>query len=127
MAGIAFVRPGQILLAHPTGAPMRRTWSIPKGHQDPGETALDTARRETREEVGLWVPLSLLGEPRRIKKNRKKSMVYWVVDVRQFRMPDELPLEQLQIEEVDEARFVDVDVAYDLLEKWQWPVLDEVP
>jgi 8-oxo-(d)GTP phosphatase len=29
------------------------TWGFPKGRAEPGETALETARRETREETGL--------------------------------------------------------------------------
>lgn len=31
----------------------RNYWSFPKGHLEPGETELDAARREVREEVGL--------------------------------------------------------------------------
>jgi bis(5'-nucleosidyl)-tetraphosphatase len=31
----------------------RTYWSFPKGHLEPGETELDAARREVREEVGL--------------------------------------------------------------------------
>lgn len=30
-------------------------WSFPKGHMEPGETELDTARREVWEETGLCV------------------------------------------------------------------------
>ncbi|MDL5159819.1 NUDIX domain-containing protein [Actinomycetospora termitidis] len=30
-----------------------RTWSLPKGHVDPGEAVLDAARREIHEECGL--------------------------------------------------------------------------
>ena len=29
------------------------SWSLPKGHLDPGETALEAARREIREESGI--------------------------------------------------------------------------
>ena len=32
-------------------------WSFPKGHMEPGETELDTARREVQEETGLVVEL----------------------------------------------------------------------
>ena len=41
---------GQILLCHVTGT---RHWDIPKGMQDPGETTLQAAMRELREEAGL--------------------------------------------------------------------------
>jgi putative (di)nucleoside polyphosphate hydrolase len=43
-------RSGELLLAHATG---RNYWDIPKGVRDPGETSLDAALRELREEAGL--------------------------------------------------------------------------
>ena len=41
---------GELLLCHATGA---RHWDIPKGMADPGETSVQTALREAREECGL--------------------------------------------------------------------------
>ena len=41
---------GQLLLCHVTGT---AKWDIPKGMQDPGETPLESAVRELREEAGL--------------------------------------------------------------------------
>lgn len=32
---------------------LHRTWGVPKGHAEPGEEPLDTARRETEEETGV--------------------------------------------------------------------------
>ncbi len=41
---------GQLLLCHVTGTDL---WDIPKGMQNPGESTLETAIRELREETGL--------------------------------------------------------------------------
>ena len=62
----------RILLAHP-GGPFWAgkddgAWSIPKGLPEQGETALETARREFREETGVkvegrFIPLGELKQP----------------------------------------------------------------
>jgi len=44
-------RDGQLLLCHVTHT---AKWDIPKGMQDPGESALEAAMRELREEAGIW-------------------------------------------------------------------------
>lgn len=44
--------PGELLLGHATG---RHLWDIPKGVRDTGETSLDAALRELREETGLVI------------------------------------------------------------------------
>ena len=41
---------GQLLLCHVTGT---AAWDIPKGMRDPGESELEAAMRELREETGL--------------------------------------------------------------------------
>ncbi|MEP6607788.1 MAG: NUDIX hydrolase [Burkholderiaceae bacterium] len=41
---------GELLLGHATGS---NYWDIPKGVRDPGETSIDAALRELREEAGL--------------------------------------------------------------------------
>ncbi len=40
----------ELLLSHATG---NRHWDVPKGLMEPGETPLDAALRETREETGI--------------------------------------------------------------------------
>ena len=44
---------GRLLLGHVTHTPR---WDIPKGLLDPGETTLEAAMRELREEMGLEFP-----------------------------------------------------------------------
>lgn len=49
-----FDKTGLLLVGHPSGhAYTGNVWSIPKGEQDPGETAIETAARETLEEANL--------------------------------------------------------------------------
>jgi 8-oxo-dGTP pyrophosphatase MutT (NUDIX family) len=47
------------------GADGQRVLALPKGHIDPGESALQAAKREVREEAGIvGEPISDLGEAR---------------------------------------------------------------
>lgn len=52
-AGLVVIQNNKILLVHPKGSKWKYSYSIPKGHINPGEDLIDTALRETREEVGL--------------------------------------------------------------------------
>ncbi|AUM58519.1 nudix hydrolase [Proteus phage phiP4-3] len=51
-SGIIFIKNEQILLCHATNTPY---WGIPKGHIDEGETALEAALREVKEETNFDV------------------------------------------------------------------------
>lgn len=48
--GVLIQSPGGWLLAHATRT---RRWDIPKGKMEPGESPLEAALRETREEIGI--------------------------------------------------------------------------
>ena len=43
----------RILVCHPTGAPWKRSWSLPKGIIDNNETAENAVIREIKEETGI--------------------------------------------------------------------------
>jgi ADP-ribose pyrophosphatase YjhB (NUDIX family) len=47
--GVVINRQGSVLLVNQNGT----TWSLPKGHVDPGEEPVQTAIREIREESGV--------------------------------------------------------------------------
>jgi 8-oxo-dGTP pyrophosphatase MutT (NUDIX family) len=66
-AGGVVVRDGEIVVIVPTrrASDGSRVLALPKGHIDPGETVLQAATREVREETGVvGEPVQELGEAR---------------------------------------------------------------
>jgi 8-oxo-dGTP pyrophosphatase MutT (NUDIX family) len=66
-AGGVVVRDGQVVVIVPTrrAADGSRVLALPKGHVDPGETPIEVATREVREETGIVAePVRELGESR---------------------------------------------------------------
>lgn len=51
--GILVHHNGYFLVCHPTNAKWKQSWSLPKGIQEPNESAKETALRELREETNL--------------------------------------------------------------------------
>ena len=49
----AIFRDGQVLLVQRRRAPSAGLWSLPGGHIEPGEAALDAVHRELREETAI--------------------------------------------------------------------------
>ena len=96
-------------------------WAFPKGHADPGETELQTARRELREETGL-ADVLLVTSPafeEHYKVNRKgtpreKIVRYWVGYVRNAADAG-LPKVTPQEEEIRDYRWVAADEARSLI------------
>ncbi|HWG47760.1 MAG TPA: NUDIX domain-containing protein [Gemmataceae bacterium] len=124
-AGTLLYRRGEdgleVLLVHPSGPYNRHApWSIPKGIPNEGETDLEkTARRETLEEVGITAgDLVSLGFIE-YKKSRK--------DVYCFAGPAPVDAAPRPTSwEVDQARFVTVEKARELLHPDQVPFLDRL-
>ena len=64
-------RERELLLCHVTG---QNHWDLPKGGIDPGETPLDAAIRETREESGLCLQADALLDLGRFAYTNKKNL-----------------------------------------------------
>jgi predicted NUDIX family NTP pyrophosphohydrolase len=124
-AGTLLYRQGghglEVLIVHPSGPYNRRApWSIPKGLPEDGETDLEQiARRETWEEVGITPgDLIYLGFIE-YKKSHK--------DVHCFTGPAPADAEpRLASWEIDQARFVPIEEARQLLHPDQVPFLDRL-
>jgi predicted NUDIX family NTP pyrophosphohydrolase len=122
-AGTLLYRQGtserEVLLVHPSGNYNRRApWSIPKGEPDAEEGPEQTARRETLEETGVTAQ-ALVALGFTIQKGRKQIVC--------FAGPapaDAAP--QPASWEVDQARFVPLSQARQLLHPDQVVFLDRL-
>ena len=105
-AGGVVVREGEVAVIVPTrrAADGSRVLALPKGHMDPGETALQAAEREVREETGVdVVPVCQLGKARycyrRHGRTIAKSVTWFLFSYRAGDIAD-------HDEEVEEARWI---------------------
>jgi len=117
-AGLVIIQDNKILLAHPTNAPWKNSYSIPKGGVEEGEKLIETALRETKEEVGLNIPFELIdrnNEHLVTYKNKHgkayKKVYYYIVKLDDNTYSEILDKNQLQLEEVDWAGFIDYETA----------------
>ena len=70
--GVVILNPDrELLLCHVTG---QSHWDLPKGGIDPGETPLQAALRETREEAGLQLDAQALLDLGRLPYTNKKNL-----------------------------------------------------
>ena len=116
-AGILIICEKKALLAHSTNSPWWRSYTPPKGGIEAGETPAEAASREVHEEVGILIDPSLLGERIEIPYIDRKGKKYKIVHLFVYRInafedigleSDHVPFSQLQREEIDEAKFMDI-------------------
>lgn len=85
--GVLITFDQNILLGHSTG---NAFWDIPKGMKDEGETELEAAIRETREETGLKFEDSDLIYLGRFEYNHTKDLALFRFFARTYIRPEEL-------------------------------------
>ncbi len=96
-----------LLIKHANGG----HWSFPKGHVEPGETELETAAREIREETGIEVIIDptfreiVSYSP---KKDTQKDVIYFLARAKTF---DYVPQE----EEIAQIRWVELGRVHEVL------------
>ena len=111
----------EVLLVHPSGNYNRgKPWSIPKGLPDDGETLVETALRETREEAGVEATgmLTALGH---IEYTKSRKQVYG------FAVEAPLDVQPKPASwEVDEADFFPLEEARQRIHPDQRALLDRL-
>ena len=110
-AGGVVVRDGQVVVIVPTrrAADGSRVLALPKGHVDPGETPVEAATREVREETGIVAePVRELGESRywyrRDGRTIGKTVAFFLFDYRGGDTAD-------HDDEVEEVRWIGLQQA----------------
>jgi len=135
-AGLAIIYDNKVLLAHTTSRGWYGSYGIPKGGIEDGESKLDAAIRETKEEVGIKVPKKLIDTTEHTftlttRKYKYTKIVYYYIvkidDLSQIGLKDlRIPKKQLQVEEVDWAGFIDYKEAMKRVMKSQLPVINNL-
>lgn len=133
-AGLALIRKGTILLGHPTNAPWKGQYSIPKGNVNEGEDLIDAAIRETKEEIGIVIRKSDVQKTPHLIEYKKtpqlsayKRVYYFIADVSAYySIPDIIPKNMIQLEEVDYAKFFTKQEAKSLIFHRQLEILQYV-
>ncbi len=118
--GIVLILNGtKILLAHPTKSKWYETYSVPKGGVDDGESEMDAAIREIREETSLIVTKDMIvnpDDPIIINYKNKAGITYkklvlykiYINNIGEVGMTSEiLDKSNLQLREVDWCGFLD--------------------
>ena len=113
----------KVLLGHPTNNSWANCFSPPKGGVDVGETLLQAAVRETKEEMSIDIDISKISNidnPILIEYNRKGGKIFKKVylyiihigSVSEIGLTSEvIDKSNLQIEELDWAGFLEKDEA----------------
>lgn len=106
--GCIILKDNEVLLIGTRDDNGKLFWSFPKGHQEDGETDIETAIRETKEEVGLDVKI-VDQEPIRTEhlihgETVHKEILFFIAEPSN----DEI---KIQEEEVEKALWVKIDEA----------------
>lgn len=130
----------EVLLGH-MGGPLwagrdRAGWSIPKGEYQPDETALDAARREFEEELGLSPPDGDLVDLGEAQQRSGKIVTVWAIasdldpgEVVPGTFSMQWPRGSGQVQEfpeLDRAAWFDLGQARDKIIEGQRPFLDRL-
>jgi ADP-ribose pyrophosphatase YjhB (NUDIX family) len=109
-AGLAIIQDNKILLCHPTGSPWWNTYSIPKGVVENGESLLQAAIRETKEETGIHINIKdIILKQYDIDYKDTEGIIYKRVSYFIAKPKEKIIIDKskLQKEEIDWCGFID--------------------
>lgn len=124
-AGTLIIYKNKVLLCHPTTLPWKKSFSMPKGGVDDGESLIEAALRETREEVGIHLDIDQIlnpEDPIEVLYINKAGVLFkkvyiFIVKIESLSEIDSnseiLEKSRLQSSEVDWAGFMTRDEAMD--------------
>lgn len=134
-AGIAIIYDSRLLLVHPIKG-NRKSWSIPKGKVEEGESFEEAASRETYEELGIKIDHKKLKNKRtivyhnRISNEEHKKLHYYIYRIKSL---DIIGLNSININknnlgenEIDDAKFMYKSEALDYIFWRQEPILEHI-
>lgn len=130
-SGLVLIKNNKILLAHPTNTKWTGTFQIPKGKLEDGEFPINAAIRETLEEVGILVNILDINQTKHEIKYDKQGKIfklvyYFIADVSKYNLPDILPKEQLQLQEMDYAKFYTKEESRKIIFHRFLPILNHI-
>ena len=136
-AGICIIHNNKILFCHPTNAAWAGTFGPPKGGLNENETNLEAAIRETKEEIGIDITTSMISNCKKpieiIYYHKKTTVIYKIIylylvkinNLSEIGLISEIiPANQLQISEIDYAKFYNKEEASKLIFHRFSPLLD---
>lgn len=118
-SGIAIICENKMLLCHSTNSKWFGSFMPPKGSIEAGESEAQAACRETFEEIGIRIKPESLGKKHTIKYLRGSSL-YKEVNIFEYHIEsldkigiggEIIPKEMLQLNEIDEAKFMGYEEA----------------
>jgi len=85
-SGLAIIWNNKILLGHPTNSKWTGTYSIPKGMVEDDEDFLNTAIRETFEEIAVTVDRSQVkyGPYTYVYPSKRKRLTFFIVEIKEL-------------------------------------------
>ena len=114
-AGLLIIHNNKMVLAHPSQKSLKiGTYTIPKGKLEIGETHIEAAIRETKEEVGIDIDLNLIDTtPHIINYYNERGSIYKKLTYFIVNLENEIPInnDTLDRSEIDWAGYLDKDDA----------------